>query len=205
MKFSKIGLLTSIVGAMVLAGCNSGQPLSTFVEVGFDGYRGASGPTSQVSLSFKTKIKQSLNATFDVYVGARKGFANDWENDLWGCNPGYGAFAIYRVIEDEAGNEIQDDYIILDDFPNDEKYPLTYETIEGTCDGVIMHYEGFVTDTFDFSRIDAIKGRIVYFICYYGDINQKEFAGNCYLYGISWGGKLNFEKNDDTVTFSKWI
>ena len=30
--------------------------------------------------------------------------------------------------------------MIIDDFPNEEKYLLTYETIEGTVDGVIPHY-----------------------------------------------------------------
>jgi hypothetical protein len=203
MKYGKSKLLTLIASAMALLSCNNGQPTSTLVEVGFNEYYGSTGPTCQVGLAFTAHDKQPLNATFDVYVGARKGFAEDWQNDLWECNPGYGKFAINRVIEDETGDEILSDFIILNDFPNDEKYPLTYETIEGTTDGVIMHYAGFIVNTFDFSTIDISKGSIGYYICYYDDINQKPFEGDYYLYGISWGGKLNFEKNDEIVIFSK--
>lgn len=204
MKCGRTKLLTLIASAIALVSCN-GQSNSTLVEVGFNEYHGSSGPTCQVGLAFTSNNEQSLNATFNVYVGARKGFVEDWRNDLWGCNPGYGKFAINKVIEDEAGNELQSDYIVLDDFPNDEKYPLTYETIEGTTDGVIMHYEGFVTNTIDFGLIDALKGSIGYYICYYDDGNSRVFDENVYLYGISWGGKLSFEKNDKSVIFSKQI
>lgn len=205
MKYEKTRLLTLITSAIALISCNNSQPNSTFVEVGFNEYHGLSNPTSQVGLAFKTEKEQSLKAIFNVYIGARKGFAEAWQNDLWGCNPGYGEFAINRVIEDEIGNELESDFIVLSDFPNDEKYPLTYETIEGTIDGVIMHYKGFVINTTDFGLIDASKGSIGYYICYYDNINQKPFEGNYYSYGISWGGKLNFEKNDEIIIFSKSI
>lgn len=204
MKYKRTKLLTLFANAMALISCNGGLSNRTFVEVGFNKYYGQSSSTSQVGLAFKAEKGQSLNATFNVYIGARKGFAKDWENDLWGCNPGYGAFVINRVIEDKAGNELQCDYIELDDFPDDEKYPLSYETIEGTTDGVIMHYEGFVTDTFDFGSINISEGHIGYYICYYDDVNQRPFEENCYLYGISWGGKLNFKKNDgNRVSFEQ--
>lgn len=205
MKFVKTKLLAIIAGSMVLVGCNNNQLSGAFVEVGFEEYYGASNPTSQVGLAFKAQKEQSLNATFNVYIGARKGFVEDWRNDLWGCNPGRGKFAINRVIEDEAGNEIKNDFIVLDDFPNDEKYPLTYEAIEGTLDGVAMHFEGFVVDTCNFSSIDALKGSIGYYICYYDDINQRPFEGDYYLYGVSWGGKLNFEKKDENIVFESHI
>ena len=175
MKYKRTKLLTLFANTMALISCNGGLSNRTFVEVGFNKYYGPSSSTSQVGLAFKAEKEQSLNATFNVYIGARKGFAKDWENDLWGCNPGYGTFVINRVIEDKAGNELQCDYIELDDFPDDEKYPLSYETIEGTTDGVIMHYEGFVTDTFDFGSIDISEGHVGYYICYYDDVNQKPF------------------------------
>lgn len=201
MNNRKIILLTLIASASLLVGCNNVNT-DKYISVGFNEYYSSSNPTSQVGLAFRAEIEQSLNATFDVYVDARKGFTEDWKNDLWECNPGYGTFAINRVIEDEAGYEIQNDFIILEDFPNDEKYQLTYETIEGTVDGVIMHYEGYVTNTFNFTSIETLKGSIGYYICYYDDINQKPFEGD-YLYGISWGGKLNFERNDDFMVFDK--
>lgn len=202
MRCSKTKFLSLIACSLVLASCND-QPNSSILNVGFTEYHGASGPTPQVGLAFTADGEQPLNATFDVYVGVRKGFTELWESDLWECNPGYGKFAINRVIEDEEGNELQSDYIILDDFPNDEKYPLTYEAIEGTTDGVISHYEEFVVNTFDFNTIDVLRGSIGFYLCYYDDVNSKEFEENVYLYGISWGGKLNFEKIDKTIIFTK--
>lgn len=200
MKNCKNKILT-LASIFILVSCNNGQLDSTYVKVGFNEYYGASYPTSQVGLAFIGKRKQSLNVAFDVYVGARKGFADDWEKDLWECNPGYGKFAIHRSIEDVSGNEIQSDFFIINDFPNDEKYVLTYEKIEGSVDGLIMHYEGYVTNSIDFNSIFISKGSVGYYLCYYDDINQKIFEGNHYLYGISWGGKMNFEKIDDSVVF----
>lgn len=202
MRRSKIKFLSLIACSLALVSCND-QPTSSILNVGFNEYHGTSGPTSQVGLAFTAEDEQPLNATFDVYVGVRKGFTEAWASDLWECNPGYGKFAINRVIEDEEGNELKSDYIILDDFPNDEKYPLTYETIEGTTDGVIMHYSSFIVNNFDFSTIDISKGIIGYYLCYYDDVNSKEFEENVYLYGISWGGKLSFEKVDETIVFTK--
>ena len=84
--------------SLTLCGCNEGEN-ATILKVGFDKCSGSSAPTPQVGLAFTSKNKQSLNATFDVYVGARKGFSVDWKNNLWGCNPGYGKFAINREIK----------------------------------------------------------------------------------------------------------
>ncbi len=187
--------------SLTLRGCNEGTNVAV-LKVGFDKYSVSSAPTPQVGLAFTSKNKQSLNATFDVYVGTRKGFSEDWKNDLWGCNPGYGKFAINREIKTEAGETFKNDYMIIDDFPNEEKYLLTYETIEGTVDGVIPHYSGYIEDTFDFSSIDLAKGKIGYFIVYYDDINKKPFEENVYQYGIYWGGTMNFEKTDGEIVFS---
>lgn len=92
--------------------------------------------------------------------------------------------------------------MIIDDFPNEEKYLLTYETIEGTVDGVIPHYSGYIEDTFDFSSIDLAKVKIGYHIVFYDDINQKLFDENVYLYGIYCGGTMNFEKVNEEVVLS---
>lgn len=202
MKHLKIKLL-NLTYTLTLISCNNGQAENFFIKVGFNEFYGTSYPISQVGLAFIGNKKQSLNASFDVYIGARKGFVDDWENNLWGCNPGYGKFAINRVIEDEDGNELQNNFIMLDDFPNNEKYILNYEKIEGTADGIIMQYEDFVKNTIDFSTINIVKGKVGYYICYYDDINNKIFEENYYLYGISWGGEINFEKKDDFVIFSK--
>ena len=92
--------------------------------------------------------------------------------------------------------------MILDDFTNEEKYLLTYEAIEGMPDAVILHYSGYIEDTFDFSSIDLAKGKIGYYIVYFDDINKKPFDENVYQYGIYWGGTMNFEIVNEEIVFS---
>lgn len=50
--------------------------------------------------------------------------------------------------------------------------------------------------------IDLAKGKIGYHIVFYDDINQKLFDENVYLYGIYWGGTMNFEKVNEEVMLS---
>lgn len=64
--------------SLTLCGCNEGTN-AVILRVGFDKCSGFSAPTSQVGLAFTSKNKQSLNASFDVYVGTRKGFSEDWK------------------------------------------------------------------------------------------------------------------------------
>lgn len=64
--------------SFALCGCNEGANVA-ILKVLFDKCIGTSSPTPQVGLAFTSKSKQSLNAAFDVYVGARKGFSEDWE------------------------------------------------------------------------------------------------------------------------------
>ena len=67
--------------SFALCGCNEGANVA-ILKVGFDKCIGTSSPTPQVGLAFTSKSKQSLNAAFYVYVGSKKGFSEDWENDL---------------------------------------------------------------------------------------------------------------------------
>lgn len=67
--------------SLALCGCNEGAN-AAILKVGFDKCIGTSSPTPQVGLAFTSKSKQLLNAAFDVYVGSKKGFSEDWENDL---------------------------------------------------------------------------------------------------------------------------
>lgn len=172
------------------------------ISVGFNKYYGLLEATSQVGLAFTCKKKQILKSTFNVYIGARKGFKDDWDNDLRKCNPGYGTFAINRVIKKANNTIIKSDYILLRDFPDDYKYPLTYETIEGTIDGVMMHYRGFVIDEVDFGQLKIEQGKIGYFIVYYDDIKNKEFENNVYLYGIDTGYEITFNVDNNFVFFT---
>lgn len=163
----------------------------------------------QVALTFAAKKKQPLNASFDIYPAARQGFLQDWEEDVWKCNPGYGKFAVKREIHDENGNLLRQDYYILDGFPSDEKFVLDYQIVKGRVEGmddVVLHFTDYIVNTFDFSSLDVSKGTIAFFIVYFDDRNNKPFETNVYQYGIDWGDEAGFEISGEEVTFSSnWL
>lgn len=96
------------------------------------------GAASRAGPGFSVPEEQSLNASFKVCAGSRKGFGEDWKNDLRKCSPVYGTFAIDREISEQKGNLLKEDFL-LDEFPDDEKYTLIYETIEGQGDVTKAH------------------------------------------------------------------
>lgn len=187
-------MITLMYMSTLFTSCNQ---KSKIVSCGLD----MVSATSQVSLAFSTERYQSKLSTFKIYIGAIDDFKENWDNDLWGCNPGYGTFAINRMVRDINEQTIKNDYFILDDFPDYEKYPLKSKAIENIGDVVIPIYTGYIFNTFDFDTISLEEGIISYLIVYYDDVNSKEFEENVYLYGIDWGGSLMFEKNDNGITF----
>ena len=97
----KIFFAISII-SLTLCSCNE-ETNTAILEVGFNKYSGYSSPTPQVGLAFTSINKQDVNATFYVYIGTRKGFSEDWENNLWDCNLGYGKFAINKKSKAKPG------------------------------------------------------------------------------------------------------
>lgn len=159
-------------------------------------------PVSRVSLAFKTEREQPLDSKLNVYIGADKGFAEDYEKYCSENNINNGKFAIHRVIENEKEQKLNDEYIVLDDFPNDEKYPLTRKTVKGKEDAYVVNYKGYYVDSFDFESVDEIKGTISYSISYYDTADKKQIDFS-FLAGESGGGMLHFEKKNDAVSFFK--
>lgn len=160
---------------------------------------GESYITSRVALGLKANNKQSLLSSFNIYIGAVKGFEEKWNNDYFKCNPGHGYFAVGRRILDDKENLLETSFKPFLDFPNDEKYSLIQKDIEGTYDGYQSLFSYFYTDEFDFSTIKISKGFICYSILFYDDINMEPFKENVYQYGIDWGGQLSFEIKDNSM------
>ena len=182
---------------LLLVSCNKSNTL----EVALGEFHTCQ-PVSRVSLAFKTEREQPLDSKFNVYIGADKGFAEDYEKYCSENNINNGKFAIHRVIENEKEQKLNDEYIVLDDFPNDEKYPLTRKTVKGKEDVYVVNYKGYYVDSFDFESVDEIKGTIFYSISYYDTADKKQIDPS-FLAGESGGGMLHFEKKNDAVSFSK--
>lgn len=158
---------------------------------------------SIVHSDFSAKRNQNeKEAEFTVYFGAGKGFTRYWNEDRYGCNPGYGTFAIRRQIYDEQ-SVIDTQYTFITDFPDDEKYAIICDNSDHILDVTRIEYKYSLIMTFDFSTLSFSKGKIGYSLCYYDDVNQQEFKSNVYSYGISWPNPINFERKDGIVTFSR--
>lgn len=182
---------------LLLASCNKSNTL----EVALGEFHTCQ-PVARVSLAFKTEREQPLGSKFNVYIGADKGFAEDYEKYCSENNINHGKFAIHRVVENGKEQKLNDEYIVLDDFPNDEKYPLTRETVKGKEDAYVVNYKGYYVDSFDFDSVDEIKGTISYSISYYDTADRKQIDLP-FLAGESGGGMLHFEKKNDAVSFFK--
>lgn len=166
-------------------------------------------PTSMVSIALKSKKEQPFISTFEVSVGASRSFIEGWGKDEFKCNPGYGTFAINRVIFYE-NKEVLDEssYTMLYDFPNEEKYLIRTEYLNSDRTEFNTYYSSSINFTYDFSLININIGYIGYYICYYDDINNKEFdrSSGIYRYGIDRGDAIKFKKdnNKKIVNFSDY-
>ena len=147
---------------------------------------------------------QPLLAHFTVYAGAIPGFAEEWDK-VAPCNPGFGKFAIHRIITDETEKWISDEYIVLEDFPNDDKYLMYYTQLADDPTQSFVEYTWCTVDTVDFASIDLDSGQIYYTLGYYDDVKGEPYRGNVYCYGVQSGRILKFEKRDSRVIFSLQI
>lgn len=182
----------------------SNKNVDEYVSYGFH-----KNPFSMVSIALKAKKEQPFEATFDISAGAVKTFIKGWKSNEFKCNPGYGTFAINRVIFYENKETFDDSsYTMLYDFPNEEKYLITTEYFDSEQRDFITHYSSSISFTYDFSLMDINAGYIGYYICYYDDINNKEFDADTgvYGYGIDFGDAIKFKKNNEnkTVIFSRF-
>lgn len=186
-----------------LASCSGNDE---YISAGFNQVIGQSNPTSQVGVGLKAKKVQTFESSFDVYVGARLGFAKEWEKDEYHLNPGFGTFAIRRTIYNDNDKAVSHFYKMLYDFPNDEKYPMKIESIKGSFDGYKTNFTTFFTFNYDFSLIDFDEGTIAFFVVYYDDINDKEYEGNVFQYYGTDSESFRFKKNKDnkTITLSSY-
>lgn len=184
--------------SMSLFSCQSS---SDEIVLGMEKSYGNTSWSSQVSCGLKVKKVQPLAATFDVYIGAITGFQEEWETNAFDYNPDNASFAIERRIMNLDNEIIKQDFFVVEDFPNDEKYPLKYKHIEGTTDGTQKSFETSIPISFDFASLDVEKGYIGYGLFCYDTVNQKPlYDSKYYSYGISNPAILTFEKGSETVT-----
>ena len=71
------------------------------------------------------KTQNTNNVLFEVYAGHQDTFVDEWNNNIFGFNPGVGCFAINRVILNKDNIVISNEFVSLPDFPS-KKYIFTF-------------------------------------------------------------------------------
>lgn len=193
-----------LFAVLLAVGCDAAEssPDDSIINAGASFIIESDLITPMVGVRFTVETNQPLSGSFTVYVGAVPGFAKDWSDDAFGCNPGFGKFAIRRVIENEREQCVLEDYFLLDDFPDDEKYPMHIQPLEDDSRRFQVSFTWSTNDTFDFSSIDFETGHIYYTLGYYDDIKDQPYNGYWINFGAYGGWRVRFQKERDRVIFS---
>ena len=173
---------------------------SEYVEAGLYFSNNSSEPTPWLATAIKAQKTQETVVNFTVYAGYEKDFFDKWNNNAWETNPGYGTFAVERVVCDRSGEEIYSHIHLLNDFEDENKYSVqVVSTKQGTNAVMFRDFSFHFEDEFDFNEISIDEGYVFYRIILVNDNNQI-IAVNLKC-GIS-VGNLYFKKADNQVTFS---
>lgn len=209
-RTSVVGLVLLILMIFILfvTGCeqsrdkfpenNNGD--SEYVEAGLYFSNNISEPTPWLATAIKAQKTQETVVNFTVYAGYEKDFFDKWNNNAWETNPGYGTFAVERVVCDRNGEEIYSHIHLLNDFEDENKYSVQIVSTDQGTDAVMFRNFSFhFEDEFDLNEISIDKGYVFYRIILVNDSNQIIIDNlKC---GIS-VGNLYFKKADNQVTFS---
>ena len=204
MKRKSAKSLVLLILVFLIVGCDAAEssPDDSTINAGASFVDGSDLISPMTGIGYTVEANQPLVASFTVYVGAIPGFANIWAKYLAECNPGFDKFAIHRIIENDTEQLVAEKYIVLDDFPNDKKYPMHYESLEDGSQQTFIYYDWFTADIYDFDSIDIEMGYIYYTLSYYDGVNDQPFYGSAVGFGTYGGWKVKFKKQGDRVIFS---
>lgn len=140
------------------------------------------------------KTQNVNNLLFEVYAGHQDTFVDEWNNNVFGLNPGVGCFAINRVILDKDNIVISNEFVSLPDFPS-RKYIFTFNNKN----------HNLYTITYNFSFIDSFSipenilfGHLEYDIVL---IDNGTIIEDVFTFGQMFVS-LNFEIKDSKCSFS---
>lgn len=169
----KMGLIGLFFLPLFISSCGNDE----YVEAGFS-ERNNHVFFKRINVAVRAKKKQNINEVhFDVYPGAIKGFERYWED--YPDNPHSGDFYMsLKIKESEKANEL---LFKLDDFPNEDKYLVTYNNASGK-DSNIPKYTEYIEYKIDFSQYSRksnifLSWRIIYCDDSGTDIHAEVFNG----------------------------
>lgn len=179
---------------------NKETNVGDFVEAGLYYSDSNSEPTPWLATAIKAKKTQESVVNFTIYAGYQQGFIDKWNNDAWKSNPGYGVFAMERVICDRNGTVISSNIFQLNDFECENNYLVRAVSIaEGTDAVTFRDFSFHFEDELDIDEFAIDQGYIFYrIILVDGDNKIIVTDFNCGESAID----LYFKKVADQITFS---
>lgn len=199
-KKMKRGFIGMLLFGLLLSACSTGNNDSRFVESGFSISNESNEPTPWLATAIKSSSRQESIASFTVHAGYISGFIDKWNDDAFESNPGYGKFALQRIIKDKNEMEISIYTYDLPDFYDENKYLVGVKSTDDGSDKIVSRDFTFkFEETIDFETISVEQGSIYYDICLVDDNNQV--INDNLKCGISLGF-LYFEKSGNQIIFS---
>lgn len=183
-------IFSVLVLCVIANSCNSA---SKYI---YEGKGFGTDAMSMMNLKVQGLRIQENPIKFDVCIGHYKGFTEDWETNKFGNNPGYGSFCIRKEIQDESGNVVWRNLEYLKDFPNDEKYAVKYQDMEGVIDAVSITFSYQEEQTYDLSKVNLSEGFCFIELDYYDDKTDESLSDKVFV--------VNFVTyRDDKIWFTK--
>lgn len=139
------------------------------------------------------KTQNTNNILFEVYAGHQDTFVDEWNNNIFGFNPGVGCFAINRVILNKDNIVISNEFVSLPDFPS-KKYIFTFNNKNHNLYTITYNYS-FI-DSFSIPK-NILFGHLKYNIVL---IDNDTIIENVFTFGQMFAS-LNFEVKDSKCSF----
>lgn len=187
-------LILSLLPVCCLFSCSSSLDKEDEIETGFVVKKDEETCASPVvKFALKCKKKQEGIVNIDIFVGRPSFFTENWDNgsSLY-RNPGYGLFAVKRIITNDVTEEMFIDYIPLDDFAHNNKYLVEFHNHKNTIERV---FHDFFTDSIDFGNIPLSNGDIYYRFTYLDDAGKEEIP-HVITFGAEGLGPIHFQMED---------
>ncbi len=129
----------------VLASCSPTNSAGV-VEVGKMVSDGELSPKIRTACS-ANKEQEGRNVAIEVNLGHYEGFSDDWNENLYGTNLGYGDFSLIRCIKDAEDGLVSQTFFTVSDFPSGDYDFQTRSTDGSNKESVTFNYS--LKDTFD--------------------------------------------------------
>lgn len=195
-------VLTLLMILCLLTSCSSHESTkSDTIRSGFSAYDGISMSTPWITTAIETKKKQETMAKLVISVGHNQRFMEAWNQGILGTNPGYGKFAVHRIILDENREVYSEQYFDLPDF-GEEKYYMRREYDKKAVHNVVsIQFNYSFNDIINFEEIVIDQGLIKYDICLVDDNNQ--FITRNFNFAMAIYAMASFKNNGTSIIFSE--